>query len=94
MKIGSIVRLKEKAVKGFYSTPLNFDMYCLGYGELSTTNFVSYVDDVISFDDGSFGGIVIAFTKYGDAEVKFRSRLTGELKTSYYDLVSLEVVME
>lgn len=93
MKIGSIVKLNNKALKEFYSTNKNVDMYSITGKDLEGEYFIRYVDDIISFEDGNFGGIVTNIIQ-NTVWVKIKSRLTGEWKTGYYEKENLDLVME
>ena len=91
MKPGNIVKLSTKAVIDFYSTE-NYSMYFVG-DDLKTENFVKYVDDILSFENGVYGGIVLKINQ-DTVTIKVKSFLTGNWKLMYQDLDSLEIVME
>lgn len=92
MKIGNIVKLTDKALKTFYSTDKNASMYFIGE-DLKSEDFVKYVDDILSFEDGNFGGIVVSII-CDTVKIKVKSRLTGQYIFMYKELENLKVVME
>jgi uncharacterized protein YkvS len=97
MKIGSIVTLKPEPIKRFYSTYKNSDMYYRmsfkGNLDLEADDFVSYVDDILSFENGEFGALV-TYINDNSVTVKYKSVLTRGWLFGYYELEDLQVVME
>lgn len=105
MKIGSIVRLKKKAVKEFYGTDKNAVMFVVTkwpvdindheamLEQMDSDEFVRYVSKIISFEDGNFGGIVTELGYYS-VTVQYVNRLTGKMEKGHFKENSLEVVME
>lgn len=96
MKIGSIVRLKQKAIDEFYGTGEAAEFHVVG-GDLSkmtSQQFLEYVTEIVSFEDGVYGGIVKQISGPDSVFVSYLDRISGGYQTGIYSVDSLEVVME
>lgn len=93
MKVGNIVRLKKQAVNRFYGTNKNAEMYELKEGDMTSDEFVQYVNDILSFEDGNYGGIVYDIVD-DIVHVKHINRIYDGTRIVFIDIDDLEVVME
>lgn len=93
LKIGDIVRLNEKALKGFYSSEEAISMYAIGgrMDNFDSNSFVEFISDYTSFYNGVAAGYVCG---YGEDcyKVKYFSTLKSEWQSSYIDGKHLDLV--
>lgn len=96
MKIGSIVRLKQEAINEFYGTGEAAENHVIG-GDLSkmtSQDFLEYVTEIVSFEDGVYGGIVKDIVGVDSISVSYLDRVSGGYQKGIYSFEDLEVVME
>ena len=93
MKIGSIVRLKQKAIDEFYGTGEAAESHVVG-GDLSkmtSQDFLEYVTEIVSFEDGVYGGIVKQINGTDSIFVSYLDRISGGYQKGIYSFEDLEV---